>query len=816
MPIEAPKLDTRTFDDLVKEARERIPRFTPDWTNFNDSDPGMTLVKLQAWLTETVLFELNRLPQAAYIKFLNLLHIEPTPARAARAELQFRLAKLKHTNDPLTVPIPKATAVGVDDPDLPSPVTFETDYALIALNAGIGAVIAPRGGANPLELTTSWDDATAETSFLHAFRPFGTAATPSPLLIGLVLRPVVDTKLDIGDYSQDVLPAIEVDLYFDMAGIGDTDARNAAITGPLVRACLGTEAAEVAPAVRWQIFSGSAAPADAAFPGGGAASDWTDLAVRGDDTAGLGRTGHLRLQLPERASRFSPEALPQGFYEKLGLLKPPTSLAELKALLRSGATDLVAGLTEDHWKAIGVPADQLNPLVNDCTEDSQVADKLDALPADVAPALNPAALTPEQWSEIDSRIAVLPTPRHKGQARPLYWIRAVAQGSGAGAGHISAIRLNTVSAIAASTRLAERLGTSDGRPTSTYALARTPVLIDPGTNAPVLELTIEESGKSTVWTRVDDFYRPASDQQNTVPSDQRDAFYTLDPVSGTIAFAARGRVPVAGATILATRYRAGGGAIGNVGAGTITKIKGSIRHVDAVSNPRAASGGSDADTLDETLARAPHDLRARDRTVSAEDFAYFASHVPGIAVRSAFALANRRPDPANVGRFVEQAGSVSVVVLPISDDATPQPSDAQLRAICDDLDARRLITTELHITGPRYVKIADLSATVMIAPGADLGTVGSTASTALIDFLHPLRGGRDRHGWPFGAPIDFADLYDVLLDVPDVRRVTGLTMSMDSADPDTDATADVIGIPDGSLPWLRLETVKLNMVYDRR
>jgi len=53
MPLEAPKLDSRSFEDLVKEARERIPRFTPEWTNLNDSDPGMTLVKLHAWLTET-------------------------------------------------------------------------------------------------------------------------------------------------------------------------------------------------------------------------------------------------------------------------------------------------------------------------------------------------------------------------------------------------------------------------------------------------------------------------------------------------------------------------------------------------------------------------------------------------------------------------------------------------------------------------------------------------------------------------------------------------------------------------------------------
>ncbi|HEX8127038.1 MAG TPA: putative baseplate assembly protein [Allosphingosinicella sp.] len=803
MPIQPPRLDSRTFDDLVREARDRIPRFTPEWTNLNDSDPGMTLVKLQAWLTDTILFELNRLPEKTYVEFLNLLHVEPRPARAARAELQFRLAKLKAPTDPLTVPIPKGAAVDVDDPDLASPVTFETERSIVALNAAPGAVIVPRAGGNPLELVTTYDDSKGEGTFLHAFRPFGLAPSAStPLLIGLALRPILDSKQAIGAYSQDVLPAIELDLFVDMAGIGDPNESGAEIEGPLVRKCLGSAAAEQTAAVRWQIYSGAAAALDT-FPAG-AADQWTDLPLRGDDTAGLARTGHLRLQLPERATRFSPEILPQGFFEKMGLIKPPTRYAELKALLLSGDTDLVGGLTEEHWTRMGLPEEHLNAVVNECSDDSQVAAKLDAMPGPVTAALDPAALTPEEWAEIDPRLAVLPAPRHHGVARPLYWIRAVPADPGAGAGLVSAIRLNTVPATAAATRLAERLGASDGRPTQRFTLSKTPVLIDPETNAPDLELTVEEAADTRSWKRVDDFYAQTADAE----------IYTLDPVTGTIAFAPRGRVPIAGATVTAERYRTGGGTIGNVGAGTITRIKGSIRNVESVVNPRAASGGRDSESLEETLLRAPHDLRARDRAVTAEDFADLATTVPGVAVQRAFALANRRTHPVNKGQFQAQAGAVSVVVLPISDDPTPQPSDSQLRAICEYLDERRLITTELYLTGPRYVALAKLQATVAIAQSADLGAVGSAASEALLRFLHPLRGGRDGRGWPFGAPIDLADLYDRLLSVPDVRRVTALAATMEATSPDTDPVTDVIGIPEGSLPWLRPERISLNVVYD--
>ena len=83
MPLPTPNLDDRSFEQLVAEARARIPRYTPEWTNFNDADPGMTLVKLHAWMTETILYRLNRLPDLNYIKFLELLNVPPRPAEAA-------------------------------------------------------------------------------------------------------------------------------------------------------------------------------------------------------------------------------------------------------------------------------------------------------------------------------------------------------------------------------------------------------------------------------------------------------------------------------------------------------------------------------------------------------------------------------------------------------------------------------------------------------------------------------------------------------------------------------------------------------------
>lgn len=75
MPLEqqAPQLDTRNYDQIRRALLARIPRYLPEWTDYNESDPGITLLELFAWLSEQLLFEMNRVPDRAYIKFLKLL-----------------------------------------------------------------------------------------------------------------------------------------------------------------------------------------------------------------------------------------------------------------------------------------------------------------------------------------------------------------------------------------------------------------------------------------------------------------------------------------------------------------------------------------------------------------------------------------------------------------------------------------------------------------------------------------------------------------------------------------------------------------------
>ncbi|HZF08743.1 MAG TPA: baseplate J/gp47 family protein [Thermoanaerobaculia bacterium] len=74
MTLVLPNLDDRTYGDLVAEAKSLLPSLAPEWTDFNPSDPGITLIELFAWLTEMLLFRVNRLPEANLRTFLTLLN----------------------------------------------------------------------------------------------------------------------------------------------------------------------------------------------------------------------------------------------------------------------------------------------------------------------------------------------------------------------------------------------------------------------------------------------------------------------------------------------------------------------------------------------------------------------------------------------------------------------------------------------------------------------------------------------------------------------------------------------------------------------
>lgn len=116
MPIRPPSLDDRRFADLVEELLARVPAHTPEWTHPRVGDPGRTLIELFAWLTDTMLYRVNLIPERQRLAFLRLLGIQMRAAQPARGVVSVAIDD-EAVTEAVTI---KSLAT------IEGPVTFET------------------------------------------------------------------------------------------------------------------------------------------------------------------------------------------------------------------------------------------------------------------------------------------------------------------------------------------------------------------------------------------------------------------------------------------------------------------------------------------------------------------------------------------------------------------------------------------------------------------------------------------------------------------------------------------------------------------
>jgi predicted phage baseplate assembly protein len=153
LSLEAPNLDDRRFQDIVDETKLLIPKYCPEWTNHNLSDPGVALIELFAWMSEMLMYRMNQVPDRFYTKFLELMGIAPFPPTAAQADLTFWLSTvLDHT-----VTVKAGTQVGAPSV-LGRPVVFETVEDLEIAPPKLIAAKTGRGGTGTDTLVDAWDD----------------------------------------------------------------------------------------------------------------------------------------------------------------------------------------------------------------------------------------------------------------------------------------------------------------------------------------------------------------------------------------------------------------------------------------------------------------------------------------------------------------------------------------------------------------------------------------------------------------------------------------------------------------------------------
>lgn len=198
MSLPSPNLDDLRFQhDLVDEARRRIIRYCPEWTDYNLSDPGITLIELFAWMTEMMVYRLNRVPEKNYIKFLEMIGTRLQPSSSARSEVTFYLSvPFPITPDDETVVVvPQGLEVATRPTEEEKEITYTVDERLLLAPPRLLQVRRESGSGESPEVHRNYLSRLGVEIFYPFSRPrpqegdtFYLGFDPEQSLVGYILR----------------------------------------------------------------------------------------------------------------------------------------------------------------------------------------------------------------------------------------------------------------------------------------------------------------------------------------------------------------------------------------------------------------------------------------------------------------------------------------------------------------------------------------------------------------------------------------------------------------------------------------------------
>lgn len=286
MPIPNPILDDRSYQQLRDELVLRIPVFTPEWTDHNASDPGITLIELFAFLGENLLYRFNQIPEAARLEFLRLLQIPLRPAVAANALVTFTTQK------------PKGVVVALESELEAGKLSFETTTEVKVWPVSFVAVGRVRtDDPNPKE------EPEVHQAAANVIDALG--ALPAGHVPVYYKNEPVDLKTPPVDFSKTVdgklWIAVLKEKGFLSEEMGGALLNLGFVLDPVFAAmdevvpCLGAGLTTPAPPVEWKVSTGKLNDGKPLYQ---------SITPQGDSTRGLSQDGVVRLRLPKDSNEF--------------------------------------------------------------------------------------------------------------------------------------------------------------------------------------------------------------------------------------------------------------------------------------------------------------------------------------------------------------------------------------------------------------------------------------------------------------------------------------------------------------------------------
>lgn len=254
-----------------------------------------------------------------------------------------------------------------------------------------------------------------------------------------------------------------------------------------------------------------------------------------------------------------------------------------------------------------------------------------------------------------------------------------------------------------------------------------------------------------------------------------DRVFTVDTVEGSLTFGngIRGKIaPVGNYNIAIEVYHVVPGETGNVGPRRVVVCE-PYGDVVRVGNVLPATGGRNAESIEEILRRAPSVLTSRDRAVTRMDFELIAKEASGEVARAACD-----------GRMTAD-GEVGVVILPqrMEHELIPDPflATGLKEHVQRYLAKRCLVNVQPKVRLATFAPV-DVSVTVRMRPNANFVLVREHAKNWVRRFLDPYLGGLDGLGWPFQGTLFAQDFGRMVTDLPEVRHVVEVQVYATSGD----------------------------------
>src|SRR3954447_2292386 len=284
MPLPQPILDDRSYQQLRDELVRRIPVYAPEWTDYEPSDPGVTLIELFAFLGENLLFRFNQIPESTKLQFLRLLDVPLRPAAPASGFVAFTTTTVGGAL------VEQRTTLRAGS--TPFETKDEVDVRPLSLRA-VGRLSrgAPQPGEETEFATRAWDArrrmpgvGTGEAPEYYATQVLGEDPA-APGATALDLETAVDGILWVPVLGEQAAKNALAHAILNIGYVPDEEVPSMAD----VDACPGLPERSVTRSVVWQASTGTI---------DGAKPRYVTLGHVGDTTNALSRSGVVRLELP--------------------------------------------------------------------------------------------------------------------------------------------------------------------------------------------------------------------------------------------------------------------------------------------------------------------------------------------------------------------------------------------------------------------------------------------------------------------------------------------------------------------------------------